>query len=196
MPRLRSHRTCAPARRACLVMEPLEARTLLSLSSLSVVNGNTLATFSRPALSEGTHTITAVYVSSNGDDQGSSGTLTQTVPSTGGAGTGPGASTSGTALAPGVYVSGTVLYVIGGANTNDTVTVSPAVPGGNGSTGLVLSGILDDAAFSQTLNQAFGSIEILGGNGNNETGSDPGGQHFSKSAGTHSGPGDRPSDPR
>ena len=53
----------------------------------------------------GTATVTATYVNSDGNDLGSSATVSQTV------------------LGPGVYASGTQLFIVG-ANTADIIQVS------------------------------------------------------------------------
>ena len=155
---------------------------MLAVVPLSFANGESEAVFPTSALAVGAHTITAIYISSSGNDQGSFGSFSQTVnaallgsPSPGPGsptstmGSTPGANptpTNTTELVPGVYTVGSALYIVG-ADTSDSVDIEPAGLKSDGTTGLQVKATLDDVTTSQTLSQRITSIAIIEGNGNN-----------------------------
>ena len=124
--------------------------TTLSPVTYSVVGGSLQASVTTSYASAGTPAITATYQNSDGNYQGSSGSLTQTV------------------LAPGVSVSGTVLYIVGGSTSSDTASVKPAGAKADGTTGLAVCAMLNKVSVSKTFTQPFTAI-VLAGYAGNET---------------------------
>jgi len=70
------------------------------------------------------------------------------------------------AAGSGIHVVGTELFIGGGNSTNDQVKVTPIGASGTGSTGIHVNATLDGTHFSETFQQSFTAIQILGYDGN------------------------------
>jgi Bacterial Ig-like domain (group 3)/Right handed beta helix region/RTX calcium-binding nonapeptide repeat (4 copies) len=123
--------------------------TVLGTVPLAVVNGSDQAVLTSSSLPVGTDTVTATYVNSDGNDLGSSGSLSQTI------------------LGPGVYAVGTQLLIVG-ANTSDYAQVSPTGSKSDGTTGLQVNSTLNNVWSSKTFNQTFTAIYVFGYGGNDD----------------------------
>src|SRR5262249_30398437 len=76
------------------------------------------------------------------------------------------ASVPQTVLGPGVAVLDTVLYVVGGATSNDQIQVSPAGASTTGGTGLRVAATLNRVSTVTTYNQPFTAITVVDFDGN------------------------------
>ncbi len=99
------------------------------------------------SLAVGTHNITAVY-------GGDSNYVTSTS-----------AGNSEDILPPGATVIGNSLYLVG-ANTTDSVLVKPIGRSLTGSTGLTVTGVLDNIKLAKTYAQPFSAVYVFDGGGN------------------------------
>ena len=71
-----------------------------------------------------------------------------------------------TVLGPGVSVIGSQLYIVGGANSNDHVTVNATGGSNTGSTGVQVQTQLDGMNANSKYTQVFTNINVFLGNGN------------------------------
>jgi Ca2+-binding RTX toxin-like protein len=70
------------------------------------------------------------------------------------------------AAGSGIQVVGTQLYIGGGLSTNDQIQVTPIGASNTGSTGVHVTATLNGTQFSESFNQSFTAIQILGYGGN------------------------------
>ena len=70
------------------------------------------------------------------------------------------------AAGSGIHVVGTQLYIGGGLSTNDQIQVTPIGASNTGSTGVHVTATLNGTQFSESFNQSFTAIQILGYGGN------------------------------
>lgn len=100
-------------------------------------------------LAPGTRTLSTTFTPADGADFNA---VTASVPLT--------------VLGPGVAALGSVLYVVGGATSNDQIQISPTSMSTTGSTGLQVVATLNRATNTSTYNQTFAAINIVGFAGN------------------------------
>ena len=104
--------------------------TVLGTVPLAVANGADQAVFTTASLPAGTDTVTATYGNTDGNDFGSSASLSQVI------------------LGPGVYALGTQLVIVG-ANTADSAQISPVGSKSDGTTGLMVNSTLNNVYTSK-----------------------------------------------
>jgi hypothetical protein len=125
----------------------MDGTTILATVPRTVVGGADRAVLTTAALPVGSDAITATYVNSDGNDVGSTASLTERV------------------LGPGVYAVGATLWVVG-ADTNDTGSVSPLRIRTDGTTVLKITVTLNRVSTVSSFNQPFGAVAIYGDGGN------------------------------
>ena len=165
----------------------MKLEMMLAVVPLSFASGESEAVLPTPGLAVGAHTITAIYISSSGNDQGSFGSFSQTVNAAGFSAVPlrdqdlrlrqwarPLVPTPRRrSLRSWVRAStplARALYIVGRADTSDSVDIEPAGLQGvrRHRTGLQVKATLDDVTTcADAENQRITSIAIIEGNGNN-----------------------------